>query len=198
MSQRVLLMDVDGVLVTPPSMYGSVMLQRHPETMLRFFKGPFLEASCGRADLPDLLPPLLAELGYTGTREQFMLDWFRHEDHLNRPLLEAVRALRQDGWPCYLATNQERHRLHYLLHDMQLSEVVDGELASCSVGVRKPDPAYYQRVTERLQRAPGQIVFWDDDPGNVQAAQAAGWQAHLYRDVAQFRQTMSRSEVLLP
>lgn len=186
---KALLLDVDGVLVIPPVMFGAALT---PQSAAQaFFLGPFLSASIGQADLPELLPPLLAALGYVGTPEQFMAEWFAAENHPNIPLLNEVRALRAAGWPVYLATNQERHRLAYLLHDIGLDQLVDGEFASCTVGVRKPDVVYFERVQRELGLLPRQIVFWDDAPGNVEAALAAGWAAHLYKDLEGFTRKMA-------
>ena len=74
---------------------------------------------------------------------------------------------------------------------MGLGQLVNGEFASCSVGVRKPEAAYFELVQRELGPLPRQIVFWDDAPGNVEAALAAGWAAHLYTDVAGFRAVMA-------
>ncbi|WP_407569847.1 HAD-IA family hydrolase [Deinococcus altitudinis] len=157
-----------------------------------FFTGAFLTAITGQADLKALLVPLMARLDLPGTPDTLMAEWFAAENHPNLPLLHEVRALRAAGWPVYLATNQERHRLRYLLHDMGLGQTVDGEFSSCSVGVRKPDAAYFGRVQDRLGLSPDRIVFWDDAPGNVAAARAAGWTAHLYEGLKAFRSEMAQ------
>ncbi len=186
---KALLLDVDGVLVIPPVMFGAALTPR--SAAQAFFLGPFLSASIGQADLPELLPPLLTALGCVGTPKQFMAEWFAAENHPNIPLLNEVRALRAAGWPVYLATNQERHRLTYLLHDMGLNHFLDGEFASCSVGVRKPEAAYFELVQRELGLLPHQIVFWDDAPSNIEAALAAGWAAYLYKDLEGFTRKMA-------
>ncbi|GAA4008737.1 HAD family phosphatase [Deinococcus rubellus] len=187
---RVLLLDVDGVLVTPPEMFGQRLFRDHPEVAAEFFSGPFVDASCGRLDLRDVLPPYLERFGYADTLEQFLLEWFGSENHPNLPILTAVRELRALGWPTFLATNQERHRVRYLLEEMKLGELVDGEFSSASIGARKPDAPYFVEVTRRLNIPPAQIMFWDDVQANVDAAAGAGWQAHLFMDAAQFRAVM--------
>ena len=198
-----LLLDVDGVLAIPPKPFSlgltdlnsaaapSALVSRR-RAATTFFTGIFQSAIIGQADLKELLVPLMTELDLPGTPDTLMDEWFAAENVLNLPLLEAVKELRGAGWPVYLATNQERHRLHYLLHDMGLGQFVDGEFASCTVGVRKPDAAYFERVQERLNLSPARIVFWDDAPANVQAARAAGWTAHLYENLAGFTREMAR------
>lgn len=188
---KTLLLDVDGVLVTPPEPFSSTLMQRHPEALHAFFHGPFVEASIGRADLRDHLPALLDATAYAGDVDAFLHKWFRFEHHLNAPLIETVQALRATGWRVYLATNQERHRLAYLLSEMGLDQLVDGEFSSCTVGIRKPDPAYFAEVGRRLNAAPHELVYWDDAPANVEAAHRAGWSAHVYTDVPDFQQLMS-------
>ncbi|AWN22043.1 hypothetical protein DKM44_01320 [Deinococcus irradiatisoli] len=191
MIERALLLDVDGVLVTPPELFGTRLLRAYPQAAGEFFGGPFLEASQGRADLRAVLPPYLERFGHAGTLEAFLAEWFGSENHPNLPMLDAVRELRALGWPTYLATNQEHHRVRYLLEDMQLAALTDGEFSSASVGVRKPDPVYFGEVARRLKLPPRQIVFWDDAPANVNAAAEAGWQAHLFTDTAHFRTVMN-------
>ncbi len=186
---KALLLDVDGVPVIPPVMFGAALTPR--SAAQAFFLGPFLSTSIGQADLPELLPPLLAALGYVGTPEQFMAEWFAAKNHPNIPLLNEVQALRAAGWSVYLATNQERHRLTYLLHGMGLNQLADGEFASCSVGVRKPEAAYFELVQRELGLLPHQIVFWDDAPSNIEAALAAGWAAYLYKDLEGFTRKMA-------
>ena len=97
--RRALLLDVDGVLVLPPEMFGTRLMRLHPREAQEFFYGPFLKASTGQAELLELLPPLLSATGYAGTPEDFMQEWFEAENHPNSPLLREVKALREAGWP---------------------------------------------------------------------------------------------------
>lgn len=188
---RVLLMDVDGVLVTPPDWYGVRLRRESPELAAAFFDGPFLSATRGEIDLLDHLPPFLTATGRSHSPEAFLAEWHEYENHPDLAVWEAVRRLRAEGWTVYLATNQERHRLRHLLKEVGLAELVDGEVASCSVGHRKPSPAYFEEAARRLRLAPERIVFWDDARENVEAARAAGWTAYLYEGVEGFVRRMA-------
>ncbi len=55
---------------------------------------------------------------------------------------------------------------------------------SAELGVTKPDPVVYDMVTAELGADPGEIAFIDDREPNVDAAAAAGWNAHLWVDDA--------------
>lgn len=49
-------------------------------------------------------------------------------------------------------------------------------LASHELGLAKPDPAIYHAACKRFGAEPERIVFFDDLPENIDAANAAGWQ----------------------
>jgi putative hydrolase of the HAD superfamily len=53
---------------------------------------------------------------------------------------------------------------------------------SAELGVTKPDPVVYDMVTAELSADPAEIAFIDDRSPNVDAAAAAGWNAHLWVD----------------
>lgn len=50
--------------------------------------------------------------------------------------------------------------------------------ASHLLGLAKPDAAIYHAFAQHTGFAPNRIVFFDDLADNIQAAQAAGWNAH--------------------
>ena len=49
----------------------------------------------------------------------------------------------------------------------------------------KPDPAIFALAAQRFGLPPRALVFIDDVPANVAAAQAAGWQGVHFTDAAQ-------------
>lgn len=58
-------------------------------------------------------------------------------------------------------------------------EMFDFPLGSQIIGLAKPDPAIYQYVENGTGIAPGKVLFFDDLPENVDAAQRRGWQTEL-------------------
>lgn len=48
--------------------------------------------------------------------------------------------------------------------------------------VAKPDPRIYEIVEQRSGRTGGELFFTDDNPANIEAARARGWDAHLFTD----------------
>jgi len=62
--------------------------------------------------------------------------------------------------------------------------------------VAKPDPAIYALAQRRFGHAPGELFFVDDNPANVAAAQAAGWQAVCFTDAAALEAVLAERGLL--
>jgi glucose-1-phosphatase len=77
---------------------------------------------------------------------------------------------------------------------------LDIRLASHELGIAKPDPAIYRVATERFGVSPGEVLFFDDLPDNIEAARNTGWQAHRidYESdtCAQMREHLMKAGVL--
>lgn len=110
---------------------------------------------------------------------------------LNRELVELMGELK----PHYrlgLLSNAERASLQDYLDHEEAGRYFDVVLASSEVGVVKPQLAIYRFLAERLQLEMGEIVFIDDAPGHVAAAQALGMKAHIYKDMPDLRRYLAR------
>ncbi len=60
-------------------------------------------------------------------------------------------------------------------------------VASCHLGVRKPDAGFFAALLERIGRRVDEVLFVDDREVNVEAAQDCGLRSHLFTDVATLR-----------
>jgi HAD superfamily hydrolase (TIGR01509 family) len=67
-----------------------------------------------------------------------------------------------------------------LAEQLALYERMEGVWASHHLGVRKPDPAFYERLLEKIAREPHECLFVDDREENCVAAEAVGMRAHLF------------------
>lgn len=73
------------------------------------------------------------------------------------------------------------------LADTLLVGRFDEIVASCHLGARKPDVAFYERLLERLDCRPDEVLFVDDREVNVEAAGAVGIPSHRFEDAAGVR-----------
>jgi putative hydrolase of the HAD superfamily len=98
-------------------------------------------------------------------------------------MLDGVRAARRHGARTALLSNSWGDGLAY--DPALLGELFDAWVISSEVGLRKPDPAIYALVAERLGLPPEACVFVDDLPGNLKPARALGMATVLHRGDAE-------------
>ncbi|HEX5782423.1 MAG TPA: HAD family phosphatase [Solirubrobacteraceae bacterium] len=94
-------------------------------------------------------------------------------------MLDGVRAARRAGARTALLSNSWGAATAY--DPELLEELFDAWVISSEVGLRKPDPAIYELVAERLGLPPSACVFVDDLPGNLKPARALGMATVLHR-----------------
>jgi putative hydrolase of the HAD superfamily len=101
---------------------------------------------------------------------------------LEEEMFEAVAAAKAAGLRTGLLSNSwgtdayPRDRFTGLFDEV----VISGE-----VGLRKPDPAIFELMTEKIGVAPQESVFVDDHPGHLQAALEHGMTTVLHRSPGQ-------------
>lgn len=186
---KTILFDVDGVLVTGEP-WSKSLAQTHgitQEMLTPFFRGPFLACLVGKADLKEELVPYLTKWGWSQSPTAFLDYWFHQESLINEQLIQVVQHLRQGGIKCYIATQQERYRTEYLLHEMGFEHLFDGMFSSVNTGYMKNEQAFFETILNELAGiSADEVLFWDDTLKNVETAQHVGMQAEVYHDFADF------------
>jgi putative hydrolase of the HAD superfamily len=96
------------------------------------------------------------------------------------PMLEAVRAVRDLGLHCGLATNQQNLRGAYMRRSLGFEAIFDQQFYSFELGFAKPDTGYFQAIMDRISVAPDRVLFIDDYEDNVAGALEIGINAELF------------------
>jgi putative hydrolase of the HAD superfamily len=71
----------------------------------------------------------------------------------------------------------------------------DYVMPSADLGVDKPSPHAYRLAAERMATAPGNLLYFDDEPTFVRAAAAAGLQAHLFTSATDVQRRLNECGV---
>lgn len=110
------------------------------------------------------------------------------------PILEQIAASNL----CLVGAlnNEARETNEFRLQHFGLRNLFQITLSSCYLGLRKPDPAIYQRALDLLGRPAQRVLFIDDRAENVSGAAAAGMQAILFTGVEPLRRKLMELEVL--
>jgi epoxide hydrolase-like predicted phosphatase len=99
------------------------------------------------------------------------------------PLVERTRRLRREGYRTALITNNAREFGPSWRGLLPLDELFDAVIDSSAVGMRKPNPAIFQRALAEIGGvAPARSIFLDDHPGNIAAAHRLGMRGVLVGD----------------
>lgn len=188
---RALLVDLDGVIRHWPLMH-----ERSVEERCGLPAGALRQAACQ----PDLL--LLATTGRlddAGWRKAVgqalqrrypksdaahaVRLWSAPPGVCDTHVLRLLAAQREKGVRVLLATNATT-RLEADLRRLRLGSSFDAVIGSASLGVAKPDSAFYRAALDVARVEPGQALLIDDDPVQVNAARRLGLQGHVFINAA--------------
>ncbi|WP_426571919.1 HAD family hydrolase [Aquihabitans sp. McL0605] len=77
-----------------------------------------------------------------------------------------------------------------------VGDAFDQLVLSHRLGVTKPEAAAFERATEALGAAPGDVFFVDDSPANVAAAAAAGWRSYHFTTALSLQAALTDAHIL--
>ena len=146
-----------------------------------FIRGSFhSEVLIGRLDLHTALENVSPSIGYSGDPNTIINYWMERDAVITPGILPLIERLSSTpGVSLFLATNQEPVRARYLMEVVGLGSLFKDIFKSARLGVLKPDPRFFEAI-EQLMGSKEKPVFFDDNQEVVEAARAAGWEAHQF------------------
>lgn len=109
------------------------------------------------------------------TRQAFRAFMFQQSQALGNLLAWFVRWKESHPHLRFFSLNNEPKELHaYRVEEFNLRRLYDGFIASCDVGLRKPDPAIYALAAGIAGVQPSQCLYIDDRETLVEAGRKAG------------------------
>jgi len=97
---------------------------------------------------------------------------------------ELVERLAAAGVPLFCLTNFGDEFWQGFRPTQPIFDHFEDIIVSGVEKVAKPDPRIYEIVEARSGRSGEALFFTDDNPANIAAAHARGWDAHLFTDAA--------------
>ncbi|AJF63398.1 HAD family hydrolase [Streptomyces vietnamensis] len=189
MSATCVILDIGGVLeITPETGW----VRRWEERLLlplgtvnERMRDVWRAGSVGSISEQEVHEQVATRLGLDGAQvESFMADlWTEYLGTANNELIDYVRGLRGKCRLGILSNSfvGARERETTLYH---FDELVEQIVYSHEIGVEKPDLLAFEAASTGLDVRPENCLFIDDVAVNVEAARAAGMQAHLFEDNA--------------
>ena len=108
--------------------------------------------------------------------------------------LAWMKELKSAGYRIGILTNMatkfsERCVKHVFAEHIALADAL---VVSGKAGVSKPDARIYRIMEDRIGVSPEQILFFDDNPLNVQGAKSCGWNAVVFTSIAGAQATFAK------
>lgn len=187
---KALLLGIDGVLIQRSRYFSEKFAEEYEvdiDKITPFFTGPYQRCVIGQADLREELKPYLKKWEWGGNVEDFLEYWFTSEAEADEDMLKLVDKLREFGVDCHLASDQEEYRAAFLLEDKRFADYFDESFFSCDLRVKKENKEFFKKAIDIIGIDPKNILYFDDDPENVESALAVGIDAHVFTDVDSFK-----------
>lgn len=197
MTTKAILFDADGVVIHAEmfSLQYQRKFQVENEKMLPFFKGEFQDCLIGKKDLKKTVTPYLKEWKWDLSADNFLKLWFKSEHNIDQRIIDTIKKLRKSKIKCYLATNQEKYRTNYMIHEMEFKNIFDGVFSSAFVGFKKPEKEFYEYILTEINKEisikPEEIMFFDDSKKHIIEAKNLNIDSHLFTSFKDFKKKIA-------
>lgn len=111
---------------------------------------------------------------------------------------DLVRRLHASGVKLYCLTNFGDELWQMFRPTQPIFDLFDDIIVSGVERIAKPDRRIYQITQARCGLAGHDLFFTDDNPDNIAAAKACGWQAHVFTDAASLERQLDEAGLLDP
>ncbi len=130
--------------------------------------------------------------------ERFAADW-ADIFWANEPVHRLIDSLRRRGYTLVLGSNtNEIHARHFRAQFAEVFRHFDRLVFSYEVGRIKPDSGFYLACASAAGRPPGECIFIDDLPENVDGANRAGLIGVLYSDTSRLVRDLAALGITTP
>lgn len=193
--KNIFIFDADGVVIKR-EMYFSQRLARDldipEEKIMNFFRNEYKDCAVGKADLKQVLGKYMKIWEWRESVDNLLKYWFEGEQELNEEIVNEIKSLREKGYICCLATNNESYRTKYLTDKIGLKDLFDFIFSSSEVGHLKSEDEFWKYALERLGVKNIDDVFvWESDDGIVKKVKKLGMKGFLFTDTKEFMEKMS-------
>lgn len=130
----------------------------------------------GRIEEGEFATQIVEELSLDISEQEFLTHFTSLPIGPYPGALKLLHSLKE-RYTTALFSNSNVLHWHRKMHEMKLNDAFHHQFASHLMGKVKPDPEAFQEVVETLGVPESQILFFDDNQMNVDAAKLVGLQA---------------------
>lgn len=116
-----------------------------------------------------------------GSTPKKVKEEFQEGSKIDNEVVQLIRNLK-DRYRLGLLSNTTTDELQPFLDKYDLVPLFDEIIISAEVKMIKPDPEIFKLMLECLKVLPSEAIFIDDNPNNIQGANAVGIKGILHKD----------------
>ncbi len=193
---KAILFDADGVVLKKykeyfVSQFFAREYKAPADEINAFFENDFRACQRGKLDLKEQLTKHLPGWNWPNGVDAFLEYWFTSDAAIDPEVMKEVEKLREKGFKCYLASDQEKYRANYLMERLDLKNKFDGYFFSYQLGYMKSQPEYFAEIFKITGLKPEELLYFDDDQKNVDVATSMGINAYFYANMDDLKKVNS-------
>ncbi len=133
----------------------------------------------GRMSADDFIAEAIRRIGFLGEADE-LRHAFQDIFTVNEPIAALIEELHEKGEPLYLLSNTSDLHVPFFTREYRVFDRFHDAVYSHVAGCMKPDPEIFRIAARQFDVDPGETLYLDDLPANVEAADAAGFRAMVY------------------
>lgn len=143
-------------------------------------QGIFGDLESGKISDEDFRRELSLLVGHELTWDECLHAWKGYCGEVPKRNLRKMQELRQRGYRVVLLSNTNAFMMSWVMSDKfdgeghSLAHYLDKAYMSYKCGAMKPDPIFFNEVLQGENLIPGETLFLDDGPRNIEAAKELG------------------------
>ncbi len=193
---KAILFDADGVIINKPKLFSQYLMEEYnvpPDSILSFFENEFQLSVVNQADLKVIIEPYIKKWNWPKSVDELLEYWFKKEHYVDQRIVDLVTALKSRNILCVATSNQEKYRSSYIKNEMEFNKFLDAVYTSSDLGVKKPQPEFWQAIYDKIQpMAKSEILVLDDKTANIESARDFGFHAEFYENFDNFEKILDR------
>jgi len=149
------------------------------------YEGDWQAFDRGAVSVPALIDRIARRTALPHAAVQRVVDGVPRELQANAQTVALLARLRATGHRLFFLSNMPEPYSRHLERQYDFISGFEGGVFSADVNLVKPEPAIFELAANRFGLAPQQLMFMDDHPPNVTAAEALGWNAFVFSSAGQ-------------
>jgi glucose-1-phosphatase len=113
----------------------------------------------------------------------------------NTEINDIIIYLKNKGFPVFLLSNTNELHFSYIMERYPIIHSLDEWILSYEVGAKKPKQKIYDTIFEKTEAMRGEVLYIDDIPEYVEAAQTYGLQGLVFKNAKDIWELLKENSI---